>query len=176
MKKTGITVKNKKLYKRYQDIKKRCYNEKCNSYYNYGKRGIKICDEWLGEDGFYNFLNWAVKNGYREELQIDRIDVNGNYKPSNCRWVDRKTNANNRRNSIRINGKTLNEIAKEMNYTYDNIWRRYKKYGDIKIPNKICKRCQKVFEPYRNNQSYCSKECYEKDRRISNKIPCLQNH
>lgn len=171
-----LTIDNKDLYRRYQGIKKRCYNKKSSSYFNYGKRGIKMCSEWLGEKGFYNFLNWAIKNGYSKELQIDRIDTNGNYSPDNCRWVDRKTNMNNRRNSIRINGKTLNELADEMGYTYDNMWLRYKKYGDVKIPDKICKECQRKFEPYRSNQLFCSKKCYDKHKKISNKFPCLQNY
>lgn len=81
---------------------------------------------------------------------------------------------NNRRNSITINDKTLKELAKEMNYTYDNLWRRYKKYGKVKISNKVCKECQKEFEPYRSNQVFCSKKCSDKYRRISNKFPCLQ--
>ena len=174
MKRTGITKNNKRLYKRYQNIKRRCYDKKSNSYFNYGKRGIKVCDEWLGEDGFYNFLNWAIKNGYKEELQIDRIDTNGNYSPDNCRWVDRKTNMNNRRNSIIINGKTLVEIAIEMNIKYNTLQKRYQKYGSIKIPVKICKECQKEFEPYRSNQKFCSSKCRDKYRKISNKFPCLQ--
>lgn len=175
MKTTRLTIDNKDLYRRYQGMKERCYNKNKNSYLNYGKRGIGICNEWLGKNGFYNFLKWSKENGYKKELQIDRIDNNKNYSPDNCRWVDRKTNINNRRNSIKVNGKTLNELANEMNYTYDNLWRRYQKYGDVKIPNKICKECEKEFEPYRNNQRFCSKKCYDKYRKINNKFPCLQS-
>lgn len=176
MKKTRITIENKDLYRRYQGLKKRCYNKKYNGFKNYGGRGIKIAEIWLGKDGFYNFLVWALKNGYKKELQIDRIDNECDYSPDNCRWVSKKTNMNNRRNSIRINGKTLSELAVEMNYTYDNMWLRYKKYGDINIPNKICTGCQNEFEPYRSSQKFCSKKCYDRYRRISNKFPCLQNH
>ena len=175
MKRTGITIENKDLYRRYQGIKKRCYNKKYNGFKNYGGRGIKIAEIWLGKDGFYNFLIWALNNGYKKELQIDRINNECDYSPDNCRWVSRKTNINNRRNSIKINGKTLSELADEMNYTYDNMWRRYKKYGKVKISKKVCKECQKEFEPYRSNQVFCSKKCYDKYRRISNKFPCLQN-
>ena len=81
----------------YRGIKKRCYNKNCKTYKNYGGRGITICDEWLSD--FKSFYNWAMANGYKDDLTIDRIDVNSNYEPSNCRWVDMKVQANNRRNS-----------------------------------------------------------------------------
>ena len=175
MRTTRLTIENKDLYRRYQGLKKRCYNKKCNSFKYYGKRGIKIAEIWMGKDGFYNFLIWALENGYKKELQIDRIDNNCDYSPDNCRWVDRKNNINNRRNSIKINGKTLGELANEMCYSYDNLWSRYHKYGDVQIKNRICLECQKEFSPYRNNQKFCSKRCGDKYRKISNKIPCLQN-
>lgn len=174
MKKTRLTIDNKDLYRRYQGIKKRCYNEKCNSFKYYGGRGIKVAEIWLGKDGFYNFLIWALNNGYKEKLQIDRIDNNKDYSPQNCRWVNRKINVNNRRNSIRVHGKTLQELADEMHYTYDNLWRRYKKYGDVDIPKKSCKECGKIFEPYRSSQKFCSSKCKDKYNKISNKFPCLQ--
>lgn len=73
------------LYKIYLHMKGRCYCKTDKKYKNYGKRGIKICKEWL-ED--YNvFLNWSIKNGYKEGLSIERIDVNGDYKPDNCKFI-----------------------------------------------------------------------------------------
>lgn len=95
-----------RIYKIWISIKKRCYNEKTIRFENYGGRGIKVCQEWL--DDFINFYNWAVNNGYQENLSIDRIDVNGNYEPSNCKWSNAKCQARNRRNNhfITYNGET----------------------------------------------------------------------
>lgn len=95
----GLT--HTKIYGRYKAMVARCYRPSTKSYVNYGGRGIKICDEWLDKkDGFVNFYNWAIENGYSEELSLDRIDVDGNYEPSNCRWVSQKIQSNNIRNTI----------------------------------------------------------------------------
>ncbi len=78
-------------------MKYRCYNPKSQYYYRYGARDIKVCDEWLND--FKAFYDWSMANGYRDNLTIDRIDVNGNYEPSNCRWVSQKMQQNNRSNN-----------------------------------------------------------------------------
>lgn len=92
---------------------------------NYGGRGIIVCDEWKK---FENFYNWAMENGYTDELTIDRIDVNGNYCPENCRWATIKTQANNTRNNIFIeyNGekKTVAEWAEYFNINPFTVYRR----------------------------------------------------
>ena len=90
-------LNNKTLETKWHNMKKRCYDPKNKDYYNYGGRGISICDEWLQDK--YSFIEWSLDNGFEEGLEIDRIDNNGNYEPSNCRYVTRKENRNNRRDS-----------------------------------------------------------------------------
>lgn len=117
-----------RLYHVWLSMKERCYTSTCNTYKNYGGRGIKICDEWLGENGFVNFKEWSLANGYAEDLSIDRIDVNGNYEPSNCRWATRIQQANNKRNNvyITIDGEvhTLTEWCKILNVSRSTVTKR----------------------------------------------------
>jgi hypothetical protein len=95
-----------KIYRVYCRMKQRCYDQNVKEYKHYGGRGIKVCAEWL--DDFMEFYKWATENGYKEGLTIDRKDVNGNYEPNNCMWVDRKAQNNNTRANryITYNGET----------------------------------------------------------------------
>ena len=120
---------NTRLYKIYAKIKERCYYEKYPEFHLYGGRGIKMCDEWKKD--FITFYNWAMENGYNEKLSIDRIDFNGDYEPSNCRWADKITQANNKRNNIRLtyNGEThtMPEWARILGLPYSTLADRHKK-------------------------------------------------
>jgi hypothetical protein len=87
-----------KLYKSYTCMKERCYYPHNNRYYKYGARGIKMCEEWLKDRK--TFFKWAMENGYEDGLTIDRIDVNGDYCPENCRWLSRKEQMKNKTTTV----------------------------------------------------------------------------
>lgn len=87
-----------RLYKIWCKMKSRCYDKNdIKKYSYYGGRGITVCEEW--KNNFVNFQKWAEKNGYCDNLSIDRIDVNGNYEPSNCRWITMAEQQSNKRNN-----------------------------------------------------------------------------
>ncbi|HDG5860076.1 TPA: hypothetical protein PF291_001533 [Staphylococcus aureus] len=83
-----------RLYYIWENMRKRCYKPNSDRYKNYGARGITICDDW--KDNYSNFYKWAYSNGYNDNLTIERIDINGNYEPSNCTWITMKDQAKNR--------------------------------------------------------------------------------
>ena len=91
--KHGLT--NHKIHVTWTNMKNRCYNYHNHGYKDYGGRGIRVCIRW--RNNFKAFYNWSIKNGWKDELEIDRIDNNGNYHPNNCRWVTPKVNSNNKR-------------------------------------------------------------------------------
>lgn len=80
-------------------MKQRCYNPNTKCYCNYGGRGIVVCNEWLHD--FSAFRDWALESGYADNLSIDRVDVNGNYEPSNCRWATSSEQRVNQRSSLK---------------------------------------------------------------------------
>lgn len=122
---------NTRLFNIWQSMRDRCNCETSQAYKWYGGRGIKICNEWNND--FMTFYNWSINNGYSNDLSIDRIDVNGNYEPSNCRWADKITQANNRRKNrlITYNGEThtLAEWGRITGLNDYNLDNRINKYG-----------------------------------------------
>ena len=120
------TLENR-LYRIYQNMKGRCTRTYNSAYHLYGGRGIKVCDEWLEDGkGWINFANWAIENGYKDNLSIDRIDVNGNYEPSNCRWTTSKRQGLNRRNTVYHNNEPLMDCAESQNLRYGTLLYREK--------------------------------------------------
>ena len=107
-------------------MRERCCRETCDDYSEYGARGITVCAEWL--ESFEAFRDWALSNGYRDDLTIERKNVNGNYSPENCRWATQKEQANNTRFNrlITYNGvtHTLSQWADIQGLSYDLLRKR----------------------------------------------------
>jgi hypothetical protein len=103
----GICGAEHPLYRVWRHFKERCYLVNGKDYPQYGGRGITVCDEW--KDNSSAFIDWALENGWKQGLLIDRIDVNGNYSPLNCRFLTDKESANNRTSCLYIeyNGERL---------------------------------------------------------------------
>lgn len=120
-----------RLYRIYVDMVSRCTYECCSRYKNYGGRGIKVCDEWLNDRT--TFFDWAMENGYQDNLTIDRINVDGNYEPSNCKWTTSYEQSQNATTNIRLeyNGqiKSVSEWAKEYNIKSKTLYSRIHNYG-----------------------------------------------
>lgn len=114
-----------KIYHIWTSMKQRCFNEKAKVYSYYGERGITMCEEWKD---FETFKEWAVNNGFKNGLSIERKNVNGNYEPSNCSWIPRNKQAENTRNAriINYNGEELhlNRWAIKLNINYNTLTKR----------------------------------------------------
>jgi hypothetical protein len=115
-----------RLYRIWEGMRRRCSYKKDQNYKHYGGRGIKVCEEW--ETDFVNFREWAIDNGYEENLTIDRIDCNGNYEPDNCRWATMKEQLRNTRRNhyITFNGerKLITDWANELDISLSGIYKR----------------------------------------------------
>ena len=118
-----------RLYCIWQGMKQRCHDKHHPKYKNYGARGIIVCQEWL--DDFMNFYDWAINNGYQENLTINRINTNGNYEPDNCNWLTNLEQQHNKTNSVTLeyNGKSLciSEWARLLNVPEGTIRARHKR-------------------------------------------------
>lgn len=123
-------LSGKKIYSVWDAMMSRCYNINQKSYKDYGARGVSVCDEWHDPKAF---VEWSKVSGYKEGLSIDRIDVNGKYEPSNCRWATRIEQANNKRSShlITYNGKTqtVKQWANEIGIKYQTLLMRLNERG-----------------------------------------------
>ena len=138
MKKTqeaGFKRGNTRLYIIWRNMVKRCCDVHDARYHRYGGRGIAVCDEW--REDFIAFHNWAMENGYSEDLTIDRIDNDGNYYPDNCRWSTAEEQARNRSTNIKITignaTKTLTEWCEIFEVDYKTVLSRYNRKGFIGI-------------------------------------------
>lgn len=122
---------NSRLYKIWVHIKERCGNPNNRDYEHYGKRGIYVCEKWM--NSFTAFVSWAIDNGYNDSLTIDRINVNDGYYPKNCRWVNMKTQENNKTDNrmLSLNGetKTLSQWSDITGISSSTISARLNKLG-----------------------------------------------
>lgn len=109
-------MKHTRLYRIWSNMKGRCCTSTNHAYDRYGGRGISVCQEWMSD--FKTFYEWAMSSGYSENLSIDRIDVNGNYEPSNCRWATPKEQSDNKRSNILI---TIDGITLDLQQWCDKI-------------------------------------------------------
>lgn len=131
----GKSKTSERLYTIWNGMHQRCspINNGINSWECYGGRGVAICKEWHGENGYTNFKEWALENGYDDSLTIDRVDVNGNYEPTNCKWSTPLEQGRNRRNNrvLEFNGeeKCLSEWCDTYNIPQDTVKRRLDVYG-----------------------------------------------
>ena len=118
-----------RIYKIYSGMLYRC-TEEGDLTGNYYKRGIRVCNEWQGNNGAINFYNWAISSGYNDDLTLDRIDNNGDYSPDNCRWTTMLVQANNKRNNhfLEFNGekKTISQWSRETGISGTTILARLK--------------------------------------------------
>lgn len=130
LKKHGKT--HAKLFSVWSGMLARCYKTWHKSFEAYGGRGVAVCEEW--QQDFMSFYTWAHENGYRDTLTLDRINNDGNYEPSNCRWATPREQGNNRRTNtfVTINGesKTIANWAREYAIMPDTIYGRIRRGWD----------------------------------------------
>lgn len=116
-----------RLHEIWIGMKERCNNPRNQSYKHYGGRGIKVCEEWNDIHGGYdNFFEWAMSNGYADDLSIDRINVDGDYEPNNCRWSTRRTQSLNKRDTLYLTHNGIKKPLLEWAEEYDIPYRRLK--------------------------------------------------
>lgn len=121
--------KNSRIYRIWSNMKSRCYNPNASEYSRYGGRGIRICDEWRND--FQVFYDWAMSQGYANNLSIDRKDTNGNYEPGNCQWATSRQQANNTSGNFQVlfDNKiiTVAEVARKLNVSPFALYKKIKR-------------------------------------------------
>ena len=120
-----------RLYNSWKHMKERCNNPSCRDYRHWGGRGITVCEAWNSD--FLAFKEWALANGYEEGLTIDRVNNDGNYEPSNCRWATKKEQSNNKRDlhyiTYKGETKTLSEWSVITGVAVTTLYMRLTAYG-----------------------------------------------
>lgn len=111
-------VKKLRLYSTWANMWNRCNLPSHKSFKWYGGRGITVCEEWKSYD---NFHEWAMENGYSEDMTLDRVNSSGNYSPDNCRWVDTKTQSINKRSTVYIEGECAKDFSKKLDLSYGGV-------------------------------------------------------
>lgn len=160
------------IYPIWKSMKSRCAYKKSKQYKNYGGRGISVCKEWA--EDFKVFYDWAMNNGYRKGLEIDREDNNGNYCPENCRFVTPEINANNKRNNIKYNYNgellTLPQIARKNNIGFSTLYRRIHE-NDLPLTEALSiplnGKCKKGYSPLRKLSCQDAVEIYNSKERTA---------
>ena len=136
---------SERLYMIWKSMRERCYTKSCKKYKDYGKKDIKICDKWYND--FDSFKKWALENGYKKDLTIERKNINKDYSPENCTWITVKEQAKNRSNNHQItyNGKTmiLQDWANEVGLDSATIRQRLKNGWSVE---------DALFTPKKKNQ------------------------
>lgn len=126
-----------RLYRCWADMKTRTTNRKYKDAQNYSCRGIKCCEEWKA---YLGFREWALNNGYNDTLTLDRIDVNGDYCPENCRWTSRKEQNRNKRNTLKYKGIPIKQLCEDFNIKYSTLMQRvYKAVSRGQTKNSVFK-------------------------------------
>lgn len=135
-------MKGTRLYNIWVNMHQRCNNKNIPTYRNYGARGIRVCKEW---DDFNTFLKWAVNKGYKDDLTIERNDVNGDYEPSNCSWITKTEQSQNKRTNVLLTykGETKNmkqwsdELGIDYYFLRDRLRRGWSVKEAIEIPKGV---------------------------------------
>lgn len=169
-----------RLYTAWCNMKGRCYRKSMKGYENYGGRGIIVCEEW--RKSFPAFRDWAIANGYDENAEarqctLDRIDVNGNYEPSNCRWISNRDQQNNRKHNriISYNGesKTLAEWSEILGIGYKTLQKRIEKWGvEVAFETPILSREQVSGSRYKRARPVLQ---YSMDGEFIRRWPCIND-